>query len=115
MEILANKHDHHDPYPGDNGILFEAKDGKSDERLSIGKWTPLKLALYPQCYRCNHVRPYDKGKRKKKLACSAFPEGVPTDIALNIHDHSKSYPGDNGILFDPVQDQDNIPSWAIEY
>jgi len=26
-DILFNRHDHSKPYPGDNGILFELKDG----------------------------------------------------------------------------------------
>jgi hypothetical protein len=60
------------------------------------------------------VRPYDKKKRKKKLACAAFPDEVPWQIALNLHQHTDPYPGDNGILFEPVQDQENIPSWVME-
>jgi hypothetical protein len=29
-EILINNHDHHKPYPGDNSIRFEPRDGEYD-------------------------------------------------------------------------------------
>lgn len=31
--------------------------------------------------------------------CSAFPVGIPQEILDGNNDHSKPYPGDNGIIF----------------
>ena len=56
----------------------------------------------PQCNRCRHFI-------VMKMACAAFPGGVPDEILLNRHDHRKPYPDDNGIRFEsedgaPVQE-----------
>lgn len=34
------------------------------------------------------------------IGCKAFPKGIPDDIWFGRQDHTKSYPGDNGILFE---------------
>ena len=33
--------------------------------------------------------------------CSAFPNGIPDEIYRHYADHSKPFPGDNGIQFEP--------------
>jgi hypothetical protein len=36
------------------------------------------------------------------MHCSAVPEEIPSAILINLHNHRKPYPGDNGIRFEPV-------------
>lgn len=36
------------------------------------------------------------------VTCKAFPEGIPAAIWKEGTDHSKPYPGDNGIVYDPI-------------
>lgn len=50
-----------------------------------------------QCASCKHLH---LGSRKVKTSCDAFPEGVPSAILLGEHDHTGSYPGDNGISYE---------------
>jgi hypothetical protein len=35
--------------------------------------------------------------------CKAFPNGIPDEIWLGDDDHTKPYPGDNGIRFERVK------------
>ncbi len=48
----------------------------------------------PQCYDCKHHTHFG--------TCTVFPKGIPKEIYYGDHDHSKPYPGDNGILFEGV-------------
>jgi len=48
----------------------------------------------PICFLCDH---YIGAWR-----CEAFPNGIPSDIKLMKHDHTKPYSGDKGILFEPT-------------
>lgn len=47
-----------------------------------------------QCDSCRHLR--SGGAR-----CNAFPDGIPSAILVNNHDHHKPFPGDHGILYSP--------------
>ena len=35
--------------------------------------------------------------------CEAFPDGIPKEIAFGDWDHTKPFPGDKGILFEPKE------------
>ena len=60
---------------------------KQDEALrEYAEWLG-----YPQCHYCRHTN-HDG-------TCSAFPDGVPSEILANEFDHRKPFPGDNGIRF----------------
>lgn len=50
------------------------------------------------CTYCQHYNIEDV----ENHTCIAFPDGIPRDIWLGKNDHTKPYPGDNGILFEKV-------------
>lgn len=54
---------------------------------------------YPHCLFCKH---FEKGGAP---SCDAFPDGIPERILRNKHDHRKPYPNDNGVTFEPVDDE----------
>lgn len=79
----------------------------------------MKEPLLPnqQCYLCNHFegkivtsRAAD-GQGRQAYSCKAFTEGIPDDFILSNHDHTKPYPGDHGVLWEPAA-TDVEPSWS---
>jgi hypothetical protein len=44
-----------------------------------------------QCIRCRHYR--------GELTCGAFPGGIPEEILVGLHDHTKQF-GDEKVLFE---------------
>ncbi len=53
----------------------------------------------PICVNCRH---FDWDLKFGGLCCDAFPHGIPNVILSGRHDHSRPYPGDKGILYEPV-------------
>ncbi|HAG12050.1 MAG TPA: hypothetical protein DCK76_11950 [Desulfotomaculum sp.] len=51
----------------------------------------------PVCTYCKNLFS-QPGERK----CNAFPNGIPLDIWLGLNKHRQSFPGDNGIRFEPL-------------
>ena len=37
--------------------------------------------------------------------CKAYPDGIPGVILTVKFDHTKPYPGDNGIRFEPIESE----------
>ena len=58
----------------------------------------MALSAHSQCTACTHL---DR-ERQNALICSAFPEGIPEEIATNKVDHHEPYPGDGGIQLDLI-------------
>ena len=49
------------------------------------------------CTWCRHLR--DDGADR---TCDAFPDGIPMEIWKGENDHRASFPGDGGIVFEPI-------------
>ena len=49
-----------------------------------------------QCALCRHYN--------GDATCAAFPDRIPREILSNQHDHRQPYPGDGGIRFEPVSE-----------
>ena len=59
-----------------------------------------KLINITMCVFCKHYV-NNNGKR----SCSAFPDGIPKSIMMGDVAHIKPLPGDNGIQFEPKDEE----------
>ncbi len=53
--------------------------------------------ITPLCLDCVHMT-------FGTLCCKAFPMGIPKPILYSEVDHDQPYPGDGGIMFEPVEE-----------
>jgi hypothetical protein len=62
-------------------------------------WKPgdVRMNVPRQCSNCTHLRD------GKLWTCDAFPRGIPAAILTNQFDHTKAFPGDHGIRFEPKE------------
>jgi len=54
------------------------------------------IALSEQCLDCKNLN-------NDMVTCKAFENGIPEKILTGGFDHTKSFPNDNGILFEEVK------------
>ena len=55
------------------------------------------MQIEAPCIFCKHYT--------KNIECKAFPKGIPEEIFITgEHDHTKPFKGDNGILFEPLEE-----------
>ena len=52
-----------------------------------------------QCLGCSHYR---RNSKVRGGNCEAYLQGIPREIYSNKARHDIPYPGDNGIILDPV-------------
>ncbi len=62
------------------------------------------------CEECMHLHPTEfrkkmneEGEQEFISICDAFPNGIPDEIYREGFDHTKPYPGDHGIQFEPIE------------
>ena len=55
--------------------------------------SPSPVLITPPCQTCRH--------RVHPLFCTAFPDGIPTDILTGRHAHRTAYSGDHGVRYSP--------------
>ena len=61
--------------------------------------------IKPLCFYCKHEFSNKPGPCYVSTPqCDAFPDKIPDAIYDLGHDHRKPYPGDNGIRFEPVEE-----------
>ena len=54
---------------------------------------------FPSCNNCKN--------RTGDMECKAFPEGIPFPILAADSDHKTAYPGDHGIQFEPIEEEED--------
>lgn len=68
--------------------------------------------IEPECSKrgCRHfdgVLWLDQEQEKSEVViCSAFPKGIPEEIAYGRNLHIEPFPGDQGIRFEPMEKEE---------
>ena len=62
------------------------------------------MSVTPQCFYC---RQYIGRRATGGYQCQAyFVEPIPNQILLNEHDHAEPFPGDSGILYNEMTEDE---------
>jgi hypothetical protein len=64
-----------------------------------------RYIISPTCNLCRH-RTLDTSH-----TCAAFPDGIPRQIWNGQHDHTTPFPGDHGILFERLTEEEERLFW----
>jgi hypothetical protein len=62
------------------------------------------MEFMPVCLDCRHFR---EVREDQPLTCDAFPDGIPDIVIKGGHEHRTPLPGDHGIRFEPIEDDDD--------
>lgn len=63
------------------------------------------------CFKCRHFNS-DVFIYSGKHSCLAFDE-IPMEIWNEKNDHQLPYPGDGGIMFEPIADEDDTETDSV--
>ena len=61
------------------------------------------MQIMSKCLSCNHLLKI-RDSSKPFDVCEAFPNGIPREIWKGENNHHSPYPGDNGIVFEPIKE-----------
>lgn len=67
------------------------------------------IGLPPDCLRCKHFNENYERPMGTPSRCEAFPEGIPEAIYSRGEPHTKPWPGDHGIQFEPREEPTILP------
>lgn len=67
----------------------------------------------PQCSTCAHWIPGIRNNGTQSCAAFPLPGGVPDDIWWNEFDHRQPHSGDHGVQWEPADDGEPYPDWAL--
>ena len=62
------------------------------------------LAISEQCWFCKRFNV--EFNSNEKINCAAFNSGIPDEILNGEVGHTKPYKGDNGIVFEEIQEDE---------
>ncbi|WP_319579083.1 hypothetical protein [uncultured Methanospirillum sp.] len=57
------------------------------------------------CQTCVH---YYQNSPGDLLVCEVFPDGIPDSILSGVVDHRRTFPGDQGVLYEPMRSPEII-------
>jgi hypothetical protein len=60
------------------------------------------------CLNCKHYFHAGTERWQPGLHCAAFPDRIPWEIFDRRVDHTTPYPGDNGIVYEPLNEAERV-------
>jgi hypothetical protein len=64
------------------------------------------MVTLSQCSGCKHsMKAGRRATGELYGRCAAFPDGIPEEILWNEVRHTKPYPGDHGIRYEPIEEE----------